>query len=122
MGRDIYATKRTYHIRCKFYKVDRENKDNNELLYKTQPSGVFYAKKVSAQSLQSSELGGVFRVDETNVTIKVLDDVKTLQNDDKVVMDNGTVWFVVTKQTTDIDKEEEFSKRGREITYIQLRK
>lgn len=122
MGRDIYGSKRNYFMRCKFYKVDDDNNDFTELTYDKKPDGLFYAKKVNALTSQDGTLANVFMFDANTTTIKTQDYVKKLEVHDVVVFDDGTKWRVDNIQRSDIDKEEEFSKRGREITYIQLRK
>lgn len=120
MARDIYATKRTLNIRCKYYKVDKTIKDKTKLEHEKNVCGVFYCKMVSPKTLQYSNLSDVFRINSSSTTIEIHDDVKLLNIDDKVIFDNGDEWLVENKQENISYKQQEFSRNAKAITYIQL--
>lgn len=125
MGFDLFQSRRNYNERCKWWsRNEAEENTPDELIMKRVPSGQFYAKEMNAEQLMKLNLGGVFRIDSTHVTIKSPDDLDNIKGDD-IVLYQGEKWMVVSVQKTKAKLQQtEFAadKNCSHFWYIELRK
>lgn len=81
MGFDFFQTRRTQYEHCKWWsRLESDETDEDEIIYKRIPSGEFDAEEVNAESQDDNVIGGVFMLEKTAVTIKSCDDLTNIYN------------------------------------------
>lgn len=105
MSFDLFQSRRNCNIRCKWWSRDEsEDYDEDELIYKRVPSGMFYAKEVNAEVQDDNVLANMFMLDKTSITIMSGDDLTSLYNTkldikNKVIVEyQGEIWRVENVQ------------------------
>ena len=100
MAFDLFQSRRNYNEPCKWWKRDEsDNYEDNKIVYKRQPNGVFWAKEVNAETYQVATVGGSFKFDRQTVQIKSPDDLSGIDHMD-IVEYQGELWIVETVQKT----------------------
>ena len=118
---DIYRSRRGYNYKCFYWKRDVGGiMDNEELIHKKRPDGVFYAKIVSSKANDVQDVAGVFRVGTEGISIETQDNV-WIDKDD-LVQFNGDIWIVGKVNSDPIQKNAEFSHSQSQKTIIELDK
>lgn len=117
---DLYTTRRNYHNKCWYWKVDSKNKIQETLLYETKPSGFFYAKEENSSTFSKNVIGSVFQVGENLLMISTKDSVSDLRAND-IVEFKKKKWIVNDIQRKNINKQNEYSLNNSAIYYIALR-
>lgn len=118
---DLYRSRRGYNYKCFYWKRDESGVyDNEELIHKTRPTGVFYAKIVSSKGNDTQDVAGVFRVGTEGITIETLD-IVNLDKDDLVQFD-GNIWLAGRVNSDPLQKNAEFSHKVSNKTTIELNK
>ena len=116
---DIYRQRRGKFYKCSYWKRDPKGvMDNEELIHKTSPAGIFYANISSSKYQDMQDLAGVFRVGSERITIETEDFVNV--DADDLVSFKGSMWKVVRSNTDPVQKNSEFSSRESNKTYIEL--
>ena len=125
MSFDLFQSRRNYNEPCKWWSRDeRDELESNELIMKRIPSGTFWAKEVSPESLQNIQIGNTFMFDKTNITIKTPDNIFGLKNND-VVLFRDELWIVINVQKTKARMQQTqfaIEKNCSHYWYIELRK
>lgn len=116
---DLYTSRRTYNIRAKYWKVDDKSKRYNDLVYNTLPSGVFYCKYENAFNNEKNDLSRSFRFDINTIQIKTEDDIRDINSDDIVKIDDK-IYLVESVQKV-INQRTTYGKRPHYTYYISLR-
>lgn len=118
---DLYRSRRGYNYKCFYWKRDTSGVyDNEELIHKTRPTGVFYAKIVSSKANDTQDVAGVFRVGTEGITIETLD-IVNLDKDDLIQFD-GNIWIVGRVNNEPLQKNAEFGHKTSNKTTIELNK
>ena len=94
--------------------------DNEELIHKERPSGVFFAKIVSSKANDTQDIAGVFRVGTEGITIET-EDIVDLDKDDLIQFDNK-IWLVGRVNNNPIQKNAEYGCKSSSKTIIELNK
>ena len=118
---DLNRSRRGYNYKCFYWKRDANGvMDNEELVHKTTPAGVFYAKIVSSKSNDKQDIAGVFRVGIEGITIET-NDIVALEKDDLIQFD-GKIWIAGRISDDPVQKNAEFGHRTSKKTVIELNK
>lgn len=118
---DLNRSRRGYNYKCFYWKRDASGlMDNEELVHKNKPTGVFYAKIVSSKSNDKQDIAGVFRVGIEGITIET-NDIVDLNKDDLVNFD-GKTWIVGRVNDDPVQKNAEFGHNTSKKTAIELNK
>lgn len=118
---DLNRSRRGYNYKCFYWKRDVSGVyDNEELIHKTRPTGVFYAKIVSSKSNDTQDIAGVFRVGTEGITIET-QDIVNLDKDD-LIQFSGDMWIVGRVNSDPIQKNAEFGHNVSNKTTIELNK
>jgi hypothetical protein len=118
---DLNRSRRGYNYKCFYWKRDVNGAmDNEELVHKTNPTGVFYAKIVSSKSNDKQDIAGVFRVGIEGITIET-NDIVNLDKDDLIQFD-GKIWLVGRVNDDPVQKNAEFGHKVSNKTTIELNK
>lgn len=121
---DLFHSRRARYIRCKYWIRDERDASGapSEWVLYNQPSGIFYAKAISAKTTQMDAINGVWAVDRDYLTLETDDDVDGLSRG-SIVDKNGELWIVDSNPQQKIHvKESEFSKHEHYLTIIPLRR
>lgn len=119
--RDIYRSARTHPYKCVYWKRYINGvMDNEELVIKRQPSGMFYAKISSSHFNDTIDVAGAVRYGVESVTIETNDIVK-LDKDD-LVQYRRKIWHVDGVNDDPIQKNAFYSGTESKTTYIKLTK
>lgn len=116
---DLYTSRRVYNLRAKYWKVDDTTKDYAKLTHKSIPSGVFYCKIESALNNEKNDINNTFRFDMNTIQIKTEDNIKDLNSDDLVKL-NDTLYIVDSVQKV-INQRTTYGSRPHYMYYISLR-
>ena len=118
---DLNRSRRGYNYRCLYWKRDETGvMDNETLIHKKTPDGVFYAKIVSSKANDTQDVAGVFRVGYEGITIET-QDIVHLDKDDIILFDNKK-WLVGRVNNDPIQKNAEYSHKTSNKTTIELNK
>lgn len=118
---DLNRSRRGYNYRCFYWKRDVSGvMDNEELIHKTRPTGVFYAKIASSKANDTQDVAGVFRVGSEGITVET-QDIVDLDKDDLVQFD-GDIWLAGRVNSDPIQKNAEFGHKVSNKTTIELNK
>lgn len=118
---DLNRSRRGYNYKCFYWKRDVSGVyDNEELIHKTRPTGVFYAKIVSSKANDTQDIAGVFRVGTEGITIET-QDIVNLDKDD-LIQFSGDMWIVGRVNSDPIQKNAEFGHNVSNKTTIELNK
>ena len=123
MGFDLFQSRRNFNEECRWWsRNEKDEYEEDELLYKRTPRGHFWAKEVNAEVQDDNIIANFFAADKTSVTIMSSDDLSDLYNDEQDVQNRvlveyqGKIWRVenVQKrkariQNTEFGKVEESS-------------
>lgn len=112
---DIYTSRRTFHIKCEWYKA---KKDNQKLIYDT-PKEIFYAKLANSINQSNDMVGGFLQIKHEAVTLMTPDNVEGMKPNDKVRFYNED-YRVISIQKRMIKKNSEFMKKPSYYTYIEV--
>ena len=118
---DIYRSRRGKFYKCFYWKRDESGvMDNETLVHKTKPSGLFYAKISSSKFNDTQDVAGVFRFGTEGINIET-DDIVNIDKDD-LVQFKGNIWLVGRVNNDPIQKNSEFSSHESSHTFIELNK
>lgn len=118
---DIYRSRRGNFYKCYYWKRDVSGIMNNEeLVHKERPTGVFYAKISSSKFNDTQDIAGVFRVGTEGINIETDDNVNIDKDD--LVQFKGNIWLVGRVNSDPVQKNSEFSSHESNKTYIELNK
>lgn len=118
---DIYRSRKGYNYRCLYWKRDKEGAmDNEELVHKEMPSGIFYARVYSDRSRDKQDVAGVFRTGLDSITLETNDTVDIEEDD--LVQFNCEVWIAGRSSSEPIQKMSEFGYHASQRTILELRK
>lgn len=118
---DLNRSRRGYNYKCFYWKRDISGvMDNEELVHKTKPTGIFYAKIVSSKSNDKQDIAGVFRVGIEGISIET-NDIVNLDKDDLIQFD-GKIWIVGRVNDDPVQKNAEFGHHTSKKTVIELNK
>lgn len=127
---DNFQSRRGYEESCRWWSRN-ENDDisADEIRFKRVASGSFDAREMTAEQLMNLNLGGVFRIDSTHVTIKTPDDLSTLNDDvmkgDVIVEYQGEIWMVDNVQKSKAKLQNTQYANDKDCShfwYLELRK
>lgn len=125
MAFDLMQSRKNYNICCKWWsKKQYVDVDDDELIYNRVPSGHFYAKEVSAETVSNNVIGGAFMVDRTSVTIKSPDNLQNIKSEDLVEY-QGEKWIVANVQKSKARIQRTYFASDRNCShywYLELRK
>ena len=123
---DLYTSRRTHFIRCKFWNQEEHEEiaNKNELLYKVEPTGTFMATEENSYANRNNILADSFLFDANFIVLRTNDDVSKLRTNDKVWTDDGNFWIVEDIQRKPLKKNRGMlkSKYCAASYYISLRR
>ena len=115
---DLNRSRRDKPYRCLYWNRDLSGvMDNQELIHKKNPSGVFYCKISSSKFNDTQELAGM-RYGVESITIETEDYIRI--NKDDLVMFKGDIWLAGRINTDPIQKNAQFSAQESNKTIIEL--
>ena len=116
---DLRLGRRGHFDRCKYWVRNDEYKDLSE--YKLEkPSGIFYAERVNAKTLQKMAVNNSFLFDESLETIKTRSAIEINAGD--IVEFDEEVYIVQNVQEIYVCKNEQFMRRSAKEIYIQMKR
>jgi hypothetical protein len=118
MAVDLFTSRRTYHVRCHWYKKDTSRSEI--LSRKAKPEAIFYAMDVQDFQYNSGNTGGVMKFEAFSGTIETHDDVNIKESD--FVYYGDQLFIVVQVIEIDSNKHKYYSKRPIKFRRISLRK
>lgn len=119
-GVDIYASRRTSHLRCRSFRVEKgEHGSPEALVHGKSPDRTFFAREEAGRFNSANEVEASFQFDQSTRTISTEDDVGGLSQNWIVEVD-GEAWKVESVQRIVIEKRSEFARHPQKVTYIQL--
>lgn len=122
---DLTQSRREYHEYCRYWHRDeRDENTPDEIIYKRNATGSFWAKEMSPEQDRDNIVGGVFMFDVTHVTLKTPDVCVDLVSKDLVEY-QGELWIVVSAQQSKAKKSNTMYAKNKycsHYTYIELRK
>lgn len=122
---DIFNSRRKCYEECYWWSRDPNiDFDEDELIYKRQPTGMFYAYEFVPETLDNNIAGGAFLFDRTSVTLKTYDECSGIKNAD-LVRYQGDRWIVESVQKMHIRNQANEFAEERYVSHcwiIQLRK
>ena len=118
---DIYRKRTGYPYKCLYWKRDTSGAmDNEELVHKKVPTGVFYAKISTSKAKDTQDVAGIFRAGTEGLTIET-NDIVFLDKDD-LVQFNEDIWIVGRVNNEALQKNAEFGRFSSNKTFIELDK
>lgn len=119
-GIDIYASRRTNHLRCRSFRVEKgEHGSPEALMHGKEPDRVFRAHEESGRYDSLNEVEASFQFGQSTRTIGTEDDVGDLAQNWIVEVD-GEPWKVASVQRIVVEKRSEFARHPQKVAYIQL--
>lgn len=120
---DIYHSRRVNYKLSYYWKRNESVKigDASKWVLENKPSGSFYAKPESEQSLIKNQIHNEFLLDRNSIVISTSDEINDLDSED-LVLYSGKTWLVVSIQRKIHIKETEFSSEEHYTSYINLRR
>lgn len=118
---DVTRGRRGYNYKCTYTKRKKSGvMDNEELNYRNNTSGTFWAKIISERFNDSNDIGGVFHDYSESITIET-ECIVHIEKDDLVKF-NGKEWRVENVRILPIQKNAEFGKRTSNKTTMVLQR
>lgn len=125
MSIDLYNSRSTYNEKCRWWHRDENDEiETDELVIKRIASGSFMAKEVSPRRTENIEVGGVFRFEKDNITIKSPDNLTGIASEDLVEF-RGEMWRVVDVQKSKARNQNTYFAKEKNCShywYLELRK
>lgn len=119
-GIDIYHSRRINYNRCIYWVRDEDGiGDEDELIYKKKPAGIFYATESNAETNSANMLAGVFMTEQYDVLLESSDWLDVLCKD-CIVKYNGELWRVNEVQKKPYKKESQFRTKKTYKWFIGL--
>lgn len=106
--------------RCKYWKVDKKNRDLSEFTHEKTPDGTFYAQEITSEEKKKLVIGSGFIFDENSTTIKTNDYVDLKEGD--LIEFQEEIWFVKSCQEKKVNKNRQFMKKPMKFSYIQIKR
>lgn len=113
-------SRRSYNCRCRYWKVDDDNRNLQNLVHEKKADGIFFAKASEETRKSETEDGGIVEVDYQNTVIESTDDLSKLAHKD-IVEYLGELWIVESIQFKIINKTTEFYNRPIKVWWVNLR-
>lgn len=83
MAFDLFQSRRNFNERCRWWtRNESDDFEDNELVYKRIPSGMFYAKEANANTDDNNVISGTFMFSRSTVTIISPDDLRGIKPKD----------------------------------------
>ena len=118
---DIYNSRRTNHFKCKYWKRNTVHyQDNEELIYRINPEGIFYARIISSKSDSDQDVANVFKVGYEELTLETSDNVN-IEHEDIVLFDNA-LWFVERANSDKKQKNAQYMRNTSKKTTMLIRR
>lgn len=119
-GIDIYASRRTSHLRCRSFRVEKGERGSPEALVRGKsPDRAFFAREEAGRFDSENEIEASFQFGQSTRTISTEDDVGGLSQNWIVEVD-GEPWKVESVQRIVVGKRSEFARHPQKVTYIRL--
>ena len=118
MGIDLLTSRRTYNVRCFWYK---KNTSVETILSRmAKPESTFYAKDVQDFQYSAGNAAGLMKFETFSGMIETQDDVNIKESD--FVYYDGKLFIVAQVVESDQNKMKYYSNRPTKIRKIALRK
>ncbi len=118
---NIHNSRRTYNIRCRWWKENVQTGHLQDLIHDKHQDGVFYAKEQQPKYQQENIDGGIVKIETETVTIETQDYVDSIKHD-TLVEYLGYIWIVENVVSQTINKRSRYNIKPDKITWITLRK
>lgn len=115
-----FTSRRINFEKCKYWNRKESKLDLEQYVYENAPSGHFYAKEITAQTLQKNIIGNTFMFDQNTIALETSDVVNIVSGD--IVEYDNELWVVNNVQYDEIHKNKQFMKTSYKKTYIQMRR
>lgn len=119
---DLYQSRRTKFIKCKYWSQIRDEKvvKLSEIAYYRKPTGFFDAEETGAYTEENQTVEGTFMLQKDVVSIETVDDVRDLKMND-IVEFNGDLYRVTDIQREVKKKQAQYMNEYQSIkTFISL--
>lgn len=120
MSINIYASRREYPERCRFWKADEEYPKYQDLVTEKKCAGIFYAKEDTETYNNMDIDSGIVEINKQSTLIKTEDNVEHLDKKD-IVEYAGELWIVVSVNSKRNNKASFFQRKPKRVWYIELR-
>ena len=120
---DIYHSRRANYEECEYWARNESERigDASQWILNKAPSGMFYAREISAKENRLAQLGNVFAFDENHIALETDDDIHFIRRG-CIVRYNEEIWMVENVQSRVHRKESQFDKEKHYKYYINLRR
>ena len=113
-------SRRSYNLKCKWWKIKIDRADLQKLQHENKPSGIFFAREHQPANNTRQFENDLVKIDLQNTVIETQDDIIGIDTD-YIVEYNEQMWSVDSVQSKMINKRSEFDRRPARITWISLR-
>ena len=123
---DIWTSRRGNFIECEYWlKEDSVMSENlsdfiknpdDELTYKSEPDGIFFAKEVNAYTQDNQVIAEVFMAKRETITLETSDDISVLKRND-IVRFNDKKYRVDSIQKVPFKNQRQFLANAQSFTY-----
>lgn len=119
-GIDMHHSRRGMFNLCAFWVRDESGVGNSdEYIYKTKPTGYFYAKEERAEYDDTGTIMGAFMVHQHSILLRSNDDLTGITKN-SLVRYRGNIWRVDNVQKETIIKESQYLNKPKYYWYIQI--
>lgn len=120
MSINLNNSRRSYNIRCRWWKSDIKWSDLQKLIHENKPAGIFYAREHQPSNKLENFDGDLVKIDIQNTVIETQDNVIGINHECLVEYDNQ-IWIVDNVQSKMQNKRSKYNIRPSRITWITLR-
>ena len=113
-------SRHSYSSRCRYWKVNNDDRNWQNLVHQKKADGVFFAKESEETRKSETEDAGIVEVDYQYATIESADDLSNLSHKD-IVEYLGQLWIVESIQFKIINKTTEYYQRPIKVWWVNLR-
>lgn len=120
MAINLYTNRADTPEKAEYWKVDKNYKKVDEIVYQKKPSGVFYCCEKSSQATTSQRAGSMMSFENDTMGIMTRDAIDDIQNHD-IVLYRGKYWMVDQVQKVAIKSNLYYRNRPSYEIYLQIR-
>ena len=120
MSINLNNSRRSYNIRCRWWKSDVKTSNLQKLSHENKPAGCFYAREHQPSNRLENFENDLTKIDIQNTVIETQDNVEGI-NHECLVEYNGEIWIVDTVQSKMQNKRSRYNIKPSRITWITLR-
>lgn len=120
MSINLNNSRRSYNIRCRWWKIKLFSGNLQKLIHDNKPEGIFYAREHQPANNTRQFDSDLVKIDTQNTVIETQDNVIGIDTD-YLVEYNGELWIIDSVQSQMQNKRSQYNVKPSRITWISLR-